>query len=338
LTPVLMTVSKPTTCLVTGASGFIGQRLCRRLQQDGCRVRVLLRREIEGPWDESCVCILGTDRVPADALAGVDTVYHLAGVVHARASTGVDAAHYHAVNVLASEELAGRAVAARVKQFIYFSSVKAAAEPGDECVDESWQQPPQDPYGLSKLEAERRLFAIARETGIRLTVLRPALVYGAAVKGNLRRMLQAIDSGRFPPLPDTANRRSMVSVDDLVDAARLVADSPQAAGQVYIVSDDSPCSTRQLSDWMHAALGRKVPRWSIPMFVLRGGAVLGDLVEGVSGRPLSLSSDVLHKLLGSACYRSDKLRQQLGWQPRVQVRDCLPAMVGTYRAATSSSD
>jgi len=331
-----MTVSKPTTCLVTGATGFIGLRLCRRLQQDGCRVRVLLRRQIEGPWDESCVCLLGTDSVLAEALAGVDTVYHLAGVVHARASAGVDASRYQAINVLASEELAGRAVAAGVRQFIFFSSVKAAAEPGDECVDESWQQPPQDPYGRSKREAERRLFAIARETGMRLTVLRPALVYGAAVKGNLRHMLQAIDSGRFLPLPDTANRRSMVSIDDLVDAARLVADSPQAAGQVYIVSDDAPYSTRQLSDWMHAALGRSAPRWSIPLCVLRAGASLGDLIEAVSGRPLPLSSDVLQKLLGSACYRSDKLRQQLGWRPRLRFRDCLPAMASACRAASSS--
>jgi UDP-glucose 4-epimerase len=330
-----MTMSKPTTCLVTGATGFIGLRLCRRLQQDGCRVRVLLRREVEGPWDESCVCLLGSDSVPAEALAGVDTVYHLAGVVHARASAGVDASRYRAVNVLASEQLAGRAVAAGVKQFIYFSSVKAAAEPGDECVDESWQQPPQDPYGRSKLEAERRLFAIVRETGMRLTVLRPALVYGAAVKGNLWRMLRAIDAGSFPPLPDTGNQRSMVCVDDLITAATLAADSEHAAGQVYIVSDDTPYSTRQMSDWMHEALGRKVRPWSIPVFILRAGASLGDVIEHLSGRPVPLNSSVLRRLLGSACYRSDKIRKELGWQPGLHFRDCLPGMVSDYRAVTS---
>jgi nucleoside-diphosphate-sugar epimerase len=325
---------KPATCLVTGASGFIGRHLCRRLQQDGSRVRALLRHEVEGPWDEFRVCTLGADSVPADALAGVETVYHLAGVVHARSGSGVDSSHYQTVNVLASEALARGALAAGVRQFIYFSSVKAAAEPGDECVDESWQQPPRDPYGQSKREAERRLLALARGTNMRVTVLRPALVYGAAVKGNLRLMLRAIDSGRFPPLPDSANRRSMVSVEDLVDAARLAAASAQAAGQVYIVSDDAPCSTRQLSDWMHAALGRRVPRWSIPLFVLRAGALLGDVVQAVSARPLPLNSDILHKLLGSACYRSDKLQRQLGWQPRVHVSDCLPAMVSAYREAT----
>jgi len=328
-------VARPATCLVTGATGFIGQRLCRRLRQEGHTVRVLVRGEVQGPWDEAHVCVLGRDSIAADVLAGVDTVYHLAGVVHAMVAADVDESLYHTVNVAASEALAALAADAGVKQFIYFSSVKAVADPGDVCVDESWQVPPDDLYGRSKREAEQRLISIGKETGMRVTVLRPALVYGTAVKGNLRRMLQAIDSGRFPPLPETGNQRSMVCVDDLIDAARLAADSPQADGQVYIVSDDVRYSTRQLSDWMHEALGRKPPAWSIPVFVLRTGALLGDAMEAVSGRPLPLSSAVLQRLLGSACYRSDKIQQELGWRPRVHFRDCLPAMVSNYRAVAA---
>ena len=298
-------------------------------------MRVLVRGEVQGPWDEAHVCVLGRDSIAADVLAGVDTVYHLAGVVHAMVAADVDESLYHTVNVAASEALAELAADAGVKQFIYFSSVKAVADPGDVCVDESWQVPPDDLYGRSKREAEQRLISIGKETGMRVTVLRPALVYGTAVKGNLRRMLQAIDSGRFPPLPETGNQRSMVCVDDLIDAARLAADSPQADGQVYIVSDDVRYSTRQLSDWMHEALGRKPPAWSIPVFVLRTGALLGDAMEAVSGRPLPLSSAVLQRLLGSACYRSDKIQQELGWRPRVHFRDCLPAMVSNYRAVAA---
>ncbi len=177
--------------------------------------------------------------------------------------------------------------------------------------------------------------SIGSDTGMQVSVLRPVLVYGPAVKGNLRRMLQAIDSGRFPPLPETGNQRSMVCVDDLIDAARLVADSPQADGQVYIVSDDARYSTRQMSHWMHEALGRKPPAWSIPVWVLRAAAVLGDAMEVLSGRPLPLSSAVLQRLLGSACYRSDKIQQQLGWRPRVHLRDCLPAIVSDYRAVAA---
>jgi nucleoside-diphosphate-sugar epimerase len=328
-------VARPATCLVTGATGFIGQRLCLRLRQEGHTVRVLVRGEAQGPWDEAHVCVLGRDRVAADVLAGVDTVYHLAGVVHAMAAADVDQSLYHTVNVVASESLAALAADAGVKQFIYFSSVKAVADPGDECVDESWQRPPHDPYGQSKREAEKRLFAIGRDRGMQVTVLRPALVYGPAVKGNLWRMLRAIDAGRFPPLPDTGNQRSMVCVDDLVAAATLAAGSPHAAGQVYIVSDDTPYSTRQMSDWMHEALGRKLRPWSIPVFILRAGALLGDVIERLSGRPAPLSSSVLRRLLGSACYRSDKIRKELGWQPGLHFRDCLPGMVSDYRALTS---
>ena len=327
-------MARPMTCLVTGATGFIGQHLCRRLRREGHTVRALLRRAAEGPWDESHVCVLGTDSIDADVLAEVDTVYHLAGVVHAIVAADVDESLYHSVNVAASEALATLAIRAGVKQFIYFSSVKAVADPGDECVDESWQRAPHDPYGQSKREAEQRLFAVGRDTGMQVTVLRPTLVYGPAVKGNLLRMLQAIDSGRFPPLPETGNQRSMVCVDDLIDAARRVADSPHADGQVYIVSDGVRYSTRQLSDWMHEALGRKVPAWSVPALVLRAGALLGDGVAALSGRPLPLNSAVLQRLLGSACYRSGKLQQELGWRPRLQFRDCLPEMVSDYRAVT----
>lgn len=323
------------TALVTGATGFIGQQLCRRLQQGGCRVRALLRGEADGPWDEAHTCVLGADRVHADVLAGVDTVYHLAGVVHAMATADVDPSTYHAVNTAASEELALRAVEAGVKQFIYFSSVKAVADPGDECVDESWQLPPNDPYGRSKLEAEQRLFSIGGDSGMQVTVLRPALVYGPAVKGNLWRMLQAIDKGRFPPLPDTGNQRSMVSVDDLIDAARLAADSAQADRQVYIVSDGVHYSTRQLSVWMYEALGRKVPGWSIPVLVLRAGALLGDVIGRVRGRPQPLNTAILSRLLGSACYRSNKIQKELGWRPLQDFRDCLPGMVIDYRATTA---
>jgi nucleoside-diphosphate-sugar epimerase len=330
-------VTEPTTCLVTGATGLIGQHLCRRLRQDGYRVRALLREAAQGPWDERRLCVLGTDRIDADVLAGVDTVYHLAGVVHAMGAAGVDESQYYTVNADASEALATLAVSAGVKRFIYFSSVKAVADPGDECVDESWQSLPNDPYGRSKRSAEQRLFTIGRESAMQVTVLRPALVYGVPVKGNLWRMLQAIDAGRFPPLPDTGNRRSMVCVDDLVEAARLAAGSAQADGQVYIVSDEGLYSTRQLSDWMHEALGRRLPRWSIPVFMLQAGALLGDAMETLSGRSLPLNSAVLQRLLGSACYRSGKLQKELGWRPRRCFRDCLPAMVSDYRNARVTS-
>jgi len=316
--------------LVTGAAGFIGRPLCRRLQQDG-RVRALLHRPGSGPWEQSLVCTLGYACVPDAAFSGVDTVFHLAGIVHARPAAGVDVQAYHAVNVAASTQLAEQAAAAGVRCFVYFSSVKAVADPGDRCVDESWQQPAHDPYGRSKHMAEQRLLAIGGETGMQVTILRPVLVYGPSVKGNLHRMLQAIDRGRFPPLPDTCNRRSMVSLDDLVEAAMLVSRSSQAGGQIYIVSDEAHYSTRQLYEWMCEALGKRPVAWSIPGHLLVAAAAAGDFVERISGRQMPVNTALLDRLLGSACYLSGRIRARLGWVSQADFRTSLPAMVTAYR-------
>jgi nucleoside-diphosphate-sugar epimerase len=323
-------MSDTRTCFVTGAAGFIGRFLCRNLREQGCTVRAMMRYAVDGPWDASWTCCLGADPIPDAALAGVDTVFHLAGIAHAMPTVD-DEARYRSVNIEASEALALAAAHAGVKQFVFFSSVKAAGDPGERCVDESWETLPDDSYGCTKREAERRLLAIGKRTGMHMAVLRPALVYGPGVKGNLLRLLQAIEAGRFPPVPEMGNRRSMVHVEDLVDAAWLAATSSQSDGQIYIVSDGQPFSTRQLYEWMAVALGRKVARWAIPAIVLRGGGYIGDFVERLSGRACALNSAVVQRLLGSACYISDKLRTELGWEPRRHFRDSLPDMVREYR-------
>jgi nucleoside-diphosphate-sugar epimerase len=320
------------TCLVTGASGFIGRHLCQQLQQDGIKVRAMLRTPAEGPWDEVCTCDLASGAIPAGALTGVDSCYHLAGVVHATPLSGVPDSLYHTVNVIGSEQLANAAVSAGVRAFVYFSSVKAVADPGENCIDESWQDMPTDPYGLSKRIAEERLLETGEVSGMQVTVLRPALVYGAGVKGNLLRMLQAIDKGRFPPVPFSENRRSMVGVDDLVAAALCAARLAQASGQVYLVSDNAPCSTRALYDWMSEALGRPVHSWSVPGPLLQAGAWIGDLLESVTGHVPPLTTAALSRLRGSACYRSGMLQQSLGWRPQTTIREAMPAIVKCYLA------
>ena len=325
----------PDTCLVTGASGFIGRQLCRRLQQAGAHVRALIRKPVDGPWDETCLCDLSTGVVPAQAMAGVDHCFHLAGVVHAMPQAGVPDALFHSVNVTGSELLARSAAAAGVHSFVYFSSVKAVADPGDACVDESWQAMPADPYGVSKREAEQRLLAAGRTSSMRVNVLRPTLVYGAGVKGNLLRMLHAIDRGRFPPPPDTGNKRSMVGLDDLVECAVQVSVSSRIDGVIYIVSDNGHYSTRQMYDYMCEARGRTIPQWSTPVPLLRAGACLGDLTGRITGVTQPLTSMVLDRLLGSACYLSGKLQQELPWSPRLNLRDSLPGMVAACRAATA---
>jgi nucleoside-diphosphate-sugar epimerase len=261
----------------------------------------------------------------------IDTVFHLAGMVHAMKPGKGEELLYETVNIRGSETVAAAAVESGVRRFVYFSSVKAVGDPGEKCVDERWQSFPQDPYGLSKREAEKRLLDFGRRSSMHVSVLRPALVYGPDAKGNLLRMIGAIDAGRFPPLPETANRRSMVHVDDLIEAAWLVATHPQANGEVYIVSDGEAYSGRQIYEWITEALGRKLPAWHIPALVLGIAATVGDIFQRIPGCRVPFSSEVLKRLTGSACYEAGKLRQELQWRPHRRLYEALPDMVAAYR-------
>ena len=322
----------PSKILVTGASGFIGRWLCSRLQGSGLTVHALLRQPAEGPWSEAFSVNLGVDPILAEILNKVDTVFHLAGKAHALAELPGETADYQQVNVTGTRILLEAAVAAGVKRFIFFSSVKALADPGEQCVDEGWQPAPAtDIYGRSKYEAEKLVLATGRESGMHVCCLRPALVYGPGVKGNLLRMMQAIDTGRFPPVPDTGNRRSMVHVDDLVQAAMLAAEKPAANGKTYIVTDGRQYSTREMYVMMAETLGRRVPAWSVPAWVLRGGGHIGDLIGRIRGRRFSVDSEAVARLLGSACYSSQKIEQELGYIPARDLGSALPEMVASYR-------
>ena len=261
--------------LITGASGFIGSHLCRHVREQGHRVRALLRHPAEGPWDEAVYGELTAPSLPEDLFAGIEGIFHLAGRAHAQDSSREAERLHRKINVEGTRALLAGARRAGVKRFVYFSSIKAAGDPGERCVDETWDAAPADPYGRSKREAEQRVLETGKESGMHVCNLRPVLVYGRGVQGNLKRMLQSIARGRFPPLPESGNRRSLVSVDDLVCAAWLAMNHPQANGKTYIVCDGHPLSTRQMYEAMCRALGRKVPGWWVPLWMLRAGARLG---------------------------------------------------------------
>jgi len=316
--------------LVTGASGFIGRVLCRRLKETGCSVRALLRREAEGSWDESVRCDLGREPLPVGALAGVDTVFHLAGVAHTR---GVPEEIYWQVNLEGTRALVETAVVQGVRRFVFFSSVKAMADPpGDRCVDEGWTREPADAYGRSKRAAEEVVLAAGCESGLHAVVLRPTLVYGSGVKGNLLKILRLVASGWCPPLPDTGNRRSMVHVEDLCDLALAAVVDPVASGRRYIAADEGHHSTRELYEGLCRALGRPVPRWQVPASLLRLAGRAGDLASALLRRPLPLDSGLVSRLLDSACYSGRRAMEELGWWPRHDLLSSLPEMVAAWRA------
>ncbi|HLP07195.1 MAG TPA: NAD-dependent epimerase/dehydratase family protein [Opitutaceae bacterium] len=192
-------------------------------------------------------------------------------------------------------------------------------------LDELCPFPPDTPYGQSKRAAEK----IVLEGGYvpHPVVLRPCLVYGPAPKGNLDKMIDAVKRGRFPPLPEVGNKRSMVHIDDVIAAALLAAEHPAAKGQVFIAADNEPFSTRQLFEWICRAAGKRVPGWSVPLWLLRLLGCVGDRIGKLRGRRFVFDSDALAKLTGSAWYTSAKLQRELGWRPKHTLRATMPEIV-----------
>jgi nucleoside-diphosphate-sugar epimerase/GT2 family glycosyltransferase len=316
--------------LVTGGTGFIGTRLVDELLRQGAEVRVLSRspEQVTGRWGGRVSAVAGDLETGAGmpgVCDGIDTLFHLASCAHMLDLPVDDSARHRQVTEQGTLDLLHQARGSGLARFVFVSSVKAMGEEADACQDEASEPHPETAYGIAKLHAEQAVLAAGREDGMAATVLRLPMVYGPGNKGNLPRMVDAIRHGRFPPLPKVHNRRSMVHVDDVVQALLLSAVREQAAGQVYIVTDGRVYSTAEIYRLIAASLGRRVPRWHVPLFVLQAGARLGDLLLRL-GTPIPLHTLNLRKLLGSAWYSNRKITDELGFAPRHDLRHALPEM------------
>ncbi len=329
-----------TRVLITGANGFIGGHLIARLRRDGVSIRALVHEH-----DEDVRAGAGVELVRGDvrdlgvmraAAAGADAVAHLAGRVHALSEVQGDAALYDAINVEGTRNVLEAALERGVGRVLFFSSVKAMGEGGAACLDEEAAPKPTTAYGRSKLAAEELVLDYGKRSALRGTCLRLPVVYGPHNKGNLARMIRAIDRGVFPPLPDTGNRRSMVHVSNVVEAAVLALTRPGSSGQRYIVTDARPYSTRELYEAICRALGRAVPRWSVPLRLLAALGRAGDGIGRLRGKRFVFDSDALEKLIGSAWYSSAKIARELGYWPVVGLDEALPELVGWYRATRTA--
>lgn len=324
------------TILVTGASGFIGSRMLTELQNRGHRV-IGLGRSGMGADRPSTVAAPAwivadiTDSQPIVLPVGIDAIVHLAGKAHALTEVAQDESEYFRINTEGTRHMLQIARQAGVRAFVLFSTVKAvgdrpvtrAAKP----VDESWEAEPETPYGKSKRAAEQLVLAGGFVS--HPVVLRPCLVYGLTPKGNLEKMISAVRRGRFPPLPEVGNKRSMVHVDDVIAATLQAIEQPAAAGQVYIVASNESFSTRQLFEWICEAFAQPVPRWTFPLWLLQLLGRVGDAIGWMRRYRFVFDSEALEKLTGDAWYSSAKLQRELGWRPRYTLRETLFSIVGS---------
>ena len=294
--------------LVTGATGFVGRRLLKLLVASGFNIRILSRKDNIN--FETVTCDFEKEKIPLSALKSVDKVFHLAGFTHDMRNISKVQHLYHKINVDATAQLAKLAVQSGVKHFIFVSSVKASGfAVAGECMTEEDQGKPEGVYGKTKREAELKLLEIAQNSDMHVSIVRPSLVYGPGVKGNLRLMLSGIEKGWFPPLPETGNRRSMIHVDDLVRALMLVAEDERANDEVIIATDGEPHSSREIYEAMCFVLGKSVPRWSVPKLLFDIAATISPAMRYK-----------INKLLGDECYSAEKLKS-LGFKVKRSLRE-----------------
>lgn len=280
-----------------------------RLLQEGYAVRGAVRRHEalnEVPLGTKAVVIENMTeeeswRIP---LEGVEVVVHLIARTHMLDDRAADPLlAYRQLNVDLTRTLVQASLAAGVERFVFLSSIKAVGEGGDEAYTETTPPAPEDAYGVSKLEAERLLFSLTQGSALAPVVLRPPLVYGPGVKGNVPRLLQAVSRGLPLPFGNVRNARSMVSVANLADAIALCTVHPAASRETFHVADDGAVSTRELVQLMGEGLGR-APRL-IP-FPARGLAL--------GARLLGRREEVM-RLVGNLTVSSHRIKEQLGWAP-----------------------
>jgi UDP-glucose 4-epimerase len=318
--------------LVTGASGFVGGHLVQALRAHRIPVRVLVRQA--GGWPADVDVVTGTME-DAAALAraadGVGTVFHLAAKVHDVSERGDSGAHDR-VTVDGTARLLEACRSTR-PAFVFLSSLAVYGATGEACLDEDAPTRPTTPYGAAKLRAETLLFEWAAATGAPACALQPPMVYGPGCKGNLVRMVRAIDRGWFPPVRHPGNRRSLIAIEDLVEALLLAATHPAARGRRFIVTDGRIYSSRDIYDALRHALGRPSIGWTVPVWPLRVAARLGDWGGALRGRRLPFDSLALDRLIGSACFSSARIVRELGFVPRGDFADGAVSVVRAYRGA-----
>lgn len=311
--------------LVTGASGYIGRKLCESLSAAGYQVRALLRKAQQGPWHESMIGDL--EHLPQDLMKDIDTVFHLAGKVHALQPTWHDDEEQFRINAAGTRRVVQMAEATGVQRLIYFSTLSVLGlPPKGEQYDEDGPKEYQNIYGLSKYYTEQQ-YVLHNNQIPHIVVLRPAMVYGAGAKGNLNRMIDAMARGRFLALPESHGYRSMVHIDDVVEAAILSATCEQAAGKVYNITDQQPYSSHQLYVELCQVLGKQPAGWTMPLWGFRLLGWLGDVIGVVIGRRFVYDSSTYHKLFDHAQYDSSRIERELGFKPRYCLSDSLREIV-----------
>ena len=313
--------------LVTGANGFVGTAFCDQLLQSTPHTLFAAQRHPQPqvlPRRKSLTINNLADLTPH--LSQIDVIVHLAARVHQVHDTAPDPlAAFRAINTAATAYLAQAAAQAGVKRFIYLSSIKVNGEHTPPGQPFTAQDPPhpQDPYGISKAEAEIELRQIAHSTGMEVVIIRPPLIYGPGVKANFHSLITWVD--RYLPLPLGAihNRRSLVALPNLVDLILICLTHPGAVNQTFFVSDNHDLSTTDLLRTVARALGKPSLLIPIPSAWLETFATL-------VGKPA-----LAQRLCSSLQVDIRPTQNRLNWTPPVSIADAMATTAQDFQRRKS---
>jgi len=320
-----MSASDNRVIAVTGATGFVGGALVAELLRRRVPVTAMVRDRRKLSADDALgvasIDDIGPDTDWSAVLEGVGVLVHAAARVHVMDDQADDPlAEFRRVNTQGTLSLARQAAAAGVRRLVFVSTIKVngdATPPGRPFTADA-APAPVDPYGVSKFEAERGLFALSEQTGMEVVVVRPPLVYGPGVKANFLSMMRWLNMGVPMPLGAIHNQRSLVALDNLVDLIITCANHPAAANQVFLAGDGEDLSTTELLRALGGALGRPARLIPVPASWLKLAARL--LGKGAFAQ----------RLCGSLQVDVGKARNLLDWRPPLTLEEGLSKAAGHY--------
>jgi nucleoside-diphosphate-sugar epimerase len=322
-------MQKKIKILVTGSTGFVGKNVVARLQKEKTLDVVShfhsQKSKINDGGENSFGLSIGSDTNWVPYLNDVDTIVHTAAVAQVKkADDQLNLADIKTINTEGVLNLAKQAVLTKVKRFVFISSIKVNGEITERShsFSEGTRAFPVDAYAVSKYEAEKGLLEIAKNSDMEVVIIRPPLVYGSGVKANFASLIRLVKKGIPLPLGTINNKRSLIAIDNLVDFIALCADrerSPEAANQVFVVSDDEDVSTTELLKKIAKAYDKK--QWLIPVPV-----GLMKFVAKLLGK-----SEQADRVFGNLQVDCSKAKTLLDWKPVITMDEQLKKMADAER-------
>jgi nucleoside-diphosphate-sugar epimerase len=320
--------------LVTGGTGFIGKRVAEALLERGDSVHVLVR----DPARAEPLRARGAELVQGDmtdaaslrrAVEGVEVVYHTAAAV----GDWLDPALARRVNVDGTRSLMVAAKDGGVRRVVHLSSLSVLGTKHHQGTDESAPYGYGDPYTDTKVDSEKLARSFGNGGGLEVVCIRPGFVYGPGDHQVIPGLLNSLASGQFRFIGDGSKQMNSIYVDDVVQAALLAGSTPEAAGQVYNVTDDARTPIREFVTFVANYLGVPAPTRSLPVPIAKAGANLLETYARLTHakKPPLLNRSRLRFLHYNQYYSIDKARRELGYSPRFTYREGLPPTLDWFK-------